>query len=143
MRKFFRPLDLDYENYQTENDVLQIQERPLPIALFLRSLGLDEASWASVIAHGYQEVWFVNGLLRLVNRDYFQRAWMIQEPVLAKELLFFVGFMEISSKLLLEGIWIVSVMGKQAIGALHFRSGETGFLATPHILQTREYCLKG
>jgi hypothetical protein len=141
--KPMRPLDLDYENYQTENDVLRLQKKPFPFRLLLESIGLDETSWRVVIARGYKFSGSMNGVVRLVNRDYFQRAWVVQEIVLAKELYFFVGSMEITSELLLNGIKIVSAMERMPIAGLNSHSDRSGHLAIPHILRAREDRLKG
>lgn len=70
-------------------------------------------------------------LSALMNRDYFQRSWIIQEIALARKLCFYVGSMEIPTEHLLNGIHLVMDTSKAPNGIaipIMIQTGAYGFL---------------
>jgi Heterokaryon incompatibility protein (HET) len=136
-------LRIDYEHFRTENDVLRLRKKPFPFRVVLQALGVDASSWRASLASIYKRLGPLKGLTRLVNRDYFQRAWVVQELVLAKDLKFFVGPMEIPSEHLLNGIRVASNWGQLPLMSINVRLDKAGFLTMPHVLQSRADRLEG
>ncbi|KAI9759448.1 MAG: hypothetical protein M1840_003356 [Geoglossum simile] len=80
-------------------------------------------------------------LMDILNRGYFQRAWIVQEMALARDLCFFVGSVEIPQKHLLNAIvWKSNMEGVLGITAYKERSG---YLSVPDILRSRDDRLNG
>ncbi|KAK4447319.1 heterokaryon incompatibility protein-domain-containing protein [Podospora aff. communis PSN243] len=86
----------------------------------------------------------VEAVTRLLTGDYFQRAWVVQEITLAKQLVFFIGATEISSTSLLRAVRLLEVfangkgMGPFVPFASVFRPKRAGYRAIPHLLQARQ-----
>jgi Heterokaryon incompatibility protein (HET) len=81
------------------------------------------------------------GLMDILNRGYFQRAWIVQEMALARDLCFFVSSTEIPLKHLLNAIvWKSNMDGVLGITTNKQRSG---YLSVPDILRSRDDRLNG
>ncbi|KAI1372511.1 heterokaryon incompatibility protein-domain-containing protein [Hypoxylon crocopeplum] len=114
-------VDIEYENFRTEYDISKVRKKGPAFAILPHLEGTT-----------------IESLTRLLSRDYFQRAWVVQELVLARELVFFVGDMEIPPSQLLNAIQLIS-----ACGLIHTTTTDPalisggGFRAMPHILRAQ------
>ncbi|KAI0164485.1 heterokaryon incompatibility protein-domain-containing protein [Hypoxylon sp. FL1284] len=115
-------VQIEYEGFRSEYDIVKVRNKAPAFAILPRLEGTT-----------------VESLARLLNRDYFQRAWVVQELVLARQLVFFVGGMEIPSAQLLNAIQLIS-----ACGLIHTPLtdpaliGGGGFRAMTHMLQAQQ-----
>ncbi|KAI1762174.1 heterokaryon incompatibility protein-domain-containing protein [Hypoxylon sp. FL1150] len=115
-------VDMQYEGFRSEYDISKVGKKGPAFAILPHLPGTT-----------------IESLTRLLNRDYFQRAWVVQELVLARDLVFFVGDMEIPPSQLLNAIQLIS-----ACGLVHTSAtdpglvGGGGFRAMPHILQAQQ-----
>lgn len=119
-------------------------------------------SWMWALVNLQRNFKSLNALLRVMGRDYFQRAWVVQEIVLAKELVFFVGLIEICPESILKGvhfmdsITMVSTTSISRGGPVDsfvssFWSGAStsvlptgiGYRSLPHLLKSQEDQLSG
>lgn len=126
-----------YEGFREEN---HISKRSIPKLSFpevlIKALGLEGSFW-SIVRNFYRRSTPLADLSKLANRDYFQRVWVVQELVLARELHFFAGSLQLSWETILKGYNIVSTFRTQpTMGLSDLRS--PGFLVLPHILKARE-----
>ena len=133
-----------YEPYSSEHDVLKQLDRPSRNAALYSAGGLkSEQSWVQAIAEVYKRLRPSNSLLRVLGRNYFQRAWVVQEIALAKELTFFVGSMQIPAASLLKGIQLLDSlsaggMGVGSVSMSYKPDHASGHSAVPHLLKSRE-----
>ncbi|RYP43476.1 hypothetical protein DL770_011654 [Monosporascus sp. CRB-9-2] len=138
----FRPLQPPYEHFRMENDVTRLRHRPSALRVLLQMTGIDGSGWLSsginVINRGYT----LQALIRLINRDYFHRAWVVQELVLARSLRFLVGELEFTADDLLSGICTI-IASSQTPLSINARRDSGGFMTMPHILQARADRLAG
>ncbi|KAK4448654.1 heterokaryon incompatibility protein-domain-containing protein [Podospora aff. communis PSN243] len=136
----------EYLPYLQENDILEMVSRaPDTTARALRAWGLSpEAtvlSWLNTMRKVNEPT---RALVKVLARDYFQRAWVVQELTLARRLLFLLGDMEISQEHLLRGVSVLKSMerGDADIAGFGFNVlrliPTTGHYALPHLLKARE-----
>lgn len=89
----------------------------------------------------------MNSLLRVLGRDYFQRDWVVQEIALAKELVFFVGPMQIPATSMLNGVQLLDSLAAGGMGvaaiSMPYKPHGSGYGALPHLLKSREDRLAG
>ncbi|KAK5651793.1 hypothetical protein OQA88_11660 [Cercophora sp. LCS_1] len=79
-------------------------------------------------------------LIKVLARDYFQRAWVVPEMVLARQMLFLIGNMEILPDHLLRGVRVIEYMeaGSMSMGgtSIVMQLGpHRGHSALPHLLK--------
>ncbi|XXH03698.1 hypothetical protein Hte_010104 [Hypoxylon texense] len=118
---------IEYESFRSEYDISKVRKKGAAFAILPQLAGTT-----------------IESLTRLLNRDYFQRAWVVQELVLARELVFFVGDMEIPPGQLLNAIQLISACGLMHTSATDpALVGGGGFRAMPHILQAQRDRLDG
>ncbi|KAI0183606.1 heterokaryon incompatibility protein-domain-containing protein [Xylaria flabelliformis] len=112
----------EYEPYDTEFDIWKVHKRKAPLRLARYLDGSD-----------------IMSLARLVNRDYFQRSWVIQEIVLARRLIFYLGGIEISPDKLLGIICTMSAcdLVPHTTAVSPAEVSGSGFKAIPHMMQAR------
>lgn len=118
-----QPVQVDYEPYETEYDIWNIHKKTRPLRMVHELTGPT-----------------IESLTRLLNRDYFQRAWVVQELVLARELVFFLGSIELPPDKLLNGIRIITACGAFLYDKLENPSdvAGSGFRAIPHMLKAQK-----
>lgn len=112
---------IEYESFRSEYDISKVRKKGAVFAILPQLAGTT-----------------IESLTRLLNRDYFQRAWVVQELVLAREIVFFVGDMEIPPGQLLNAIQLISACGLMHTSATDpALVGGGGFRAMPHIIQAQ------
>ena len=116
-------VEVDYESYSTEYDIWKVHKKKKPMRIVPKLGGLA-----------------IESLTRLLNRDYFQRAWVVQELVLARDLVFFLGPFELPPEKLLNGIHIIVACGLFPYGEPVSPSdvAGTGFRSMPHMLKAQQ-----
>lgn len=103
----------------------------------------EEGSWTlRDLTRGVNTVFALFDSLKVANLEYFQRGWIVQEVILAKQLTFFLGSRELSlnrmeqllqsAKLLLEWISIIR----------YFIGFDAGFIGFLNVLKARSDRLK-
>ncbi|GAP90768.1 putative heterokaryon incompatibility protein [Rosellinia necatrix] len=112
----------EYEPYDTEFDIWKVHKRKAPLRIVRYLDGSD-----------------IMSLARLVNRDYFQRSWVIQEIVLARRLIFYLGGIEISPDKLLGIICTMSAcdLVPHTTAVSPAEVGGSGFRAIPHMMRVQ------
>ena len=128
-------LGYHYESYQKENHILRLKTNLSVVEVMIKALGMEGSLW-TVLRNSYRRSTIYN-LFKLANRDYFQRVWVVQEIVLAQELHFFAGPLQLSQDIILKGHQIVTAMNTHSI-LTNSDLPKTGFLALSHIMKSRE-----
>lgn len=128
-------LTFHYENFQEENHILRLKNNLSVVEAMVKIFGLDGSLW-TILQTAYRRA-TIYDFFKLANRDYFQRVWVVQELVLARELHFFVGALQFSRETILKGHQIVATLNSQPT-LTSSDLQRTGFLALPHIMKSRE-----
>ncbi|KAI1733500.1 hypothetical protein F4680DRAFT_441413 [Xylaria scruposa] len=112
----------EYEPYDTEFDIWKVHKRKAPLRLARYLDGSD-----------------IMSLARLVNRDYFQRSWVIQQIILARRLVFYLGGIEVSPDKLLGAICTMNAcdLVPHTTAVSPAEASGSGFKAIPHMMRAR------
>lgn len=129
------PLDFEYRDIREENQVLRSKDNLSAIDIFVQVFGLEGPLW-KMLRTAYRRRKILE-LSKLANRDYFQRVWVVQELVLAKELHFLVGPLHLPWESMQKGHQMIAAFDSQPTLALNDLK-KRGFLVLPHIIKARE-----
>ncbi|KAI1268606.1 heterokaryon incompatibility protein-domain-containing protein [Xylariaceae sp. FL1019] len=121
---YIQQMPVEYEPYDTEYDIWKVHKKKPP----LRLLGHLQGPGIMSLAH-------------LVNRDYFQRSWVVQEIALARKLMFYLGGMELSTERLLGAIYTMAAcdLNQHTEVVSPAEVSGSGFRAIPHMLQAQAH----
>ncbi|RYP72122.1 hypothetical protein DL770_008015 [Monosporascus sp. CRB-9-2] len=156
----------EYEPYMQENDILLMlegQEKKIkrePQHPFRRSyvggarrpdaMGVTAAVGgpAPYLSNMVNMERLADTLMNVFGRDYFRRAWVLQEVALARRLTFLIGGMQIPQDHLLGGVRLINQLERGAMSveglSLTVPMGpHRGHIALPHLLRAREDILAG
>ena len=125
-----------YRKFQEENHILRLKSNLSVVEIVVKIFGLEGSSLWTAMRNAYRRALIYN-FFKIVNRDYFQRVWVVQEMVLARELHFFAGPLLLSRETMIRGHQIVAAFNTQPI-LMSSDLPKTGFLVLPHIMKSRE-----
>ncbi|KAI1175052.1 heterokaryon incompatibility protein-domain-containing protein [Nemania sp. FL0916] len=116
-------LQYDYEPYDSEYDVWKIHKKTHIYRILPRLNGPT-----------------IESLTRLMNRNYFQRSWVVQELVLARRLVFYLGAIELPPDKLINGIRVIETCGlfPYAEPVSPSDMAGLGFRSIPHMIQAQQ-----
>lgn len=132
-----------YEHFRVENDVTRLAQAKSDFRTVLEILGLDESSTLPSLVSITKRRHALEDFTRVLHRDYFQRAWVVQELVLGKQLRFFIGKMELSLDDVLGGIRAALSHLNVASISMDLQADRGGFRELSHIFKAREDGLAG
>ena len=130
-----------YEGHYKGPNVLKrlTQKNPSMAGMFdLLELDSDINIGLATIFGFFKRVNGIAGFETIMNRDYLERSWVLQEMILAKELHFFIGSKEIPPNEFIRAInWLSQYSGAINLG-MSQQVGTPSALAFPDIIKTRE-----
>jgi hypothetical protein len=124
-------------------DVLRTLYQQQPIENMLEVYFTDRNYSQGVLWKMWPAFWGWYGFEAILNRDYFERAWVIQELSLAKEFRLFIGSKEIPSGPFVGAInWMSHFLGLMSAGT-SLQVGTIGSAAFPSLLKRRQQLQEG
>ncbi|KAJ3549449.1 hypothetical protein NM208_g495 [Fusarium decemcellulare] len=129
----------EYEHFRTQNRLTAQPQSAVSrsvVDIIIKTFDVRDSLWR-VLWNLYQRNDFVQQLVQLADREYFQRMWTVQELFFARELIFFAGSVELSWESVIQAQQIVSafyMVPDLTQGPLRHR----GLFALPHVVAARE-----
>jgi len=140
----------EYIPYHQEHDILlRIARGQDANRRFFRALGIQPGAGVFSTLNKIRRLNEpVRAVIKVLARDYFQRAWVVQEMALARRLLFWIGDMEIPPDYLLRGVQLIGYVesGGASIADVNLSAPmgpHRGHYALPHLLKARKDIMDG